>query len=165
MICFITICKCAKPKFQQFCKIPLWRMYNLLKSLNSVLFAFIWQKTTENKMPSTNSQLEEHYVDSITRMFLAKEPEFLSSNPDEPWYRIRVKWNKFALIKRKEFTSRSTTIFDQKCESFTTSDGYYQNDDDVNRKRKRRYRRKRRYFKRRRYNGMSWDWSFFLLFF
>ena len=52
-------------------------------------------------MPSTNSQLEEHYVDSITRMFLAKEPEFLSSNPDEPWYRIRVKWNKFALIKRK----------------------------------------------------------------
>ena len=124
--------------------------YFYFKLIKVFSFHSFGKKQHSLKMPSTNSQLEEHYVDSITRMFLAKEPEFLSSNPEEPWYRIRVKWNKFALIKRKEFTPRSATIFDQKCESFTASDGYYQNEDD-DRKRKR-CRRKRRYYKRRKYN-------------
>ena len=94
-------------------------------------------------------QSEESHVDKITQKFLAKEPEFLPSNTDEPWYRIRVKWNKFALIKRKEFTSESATIFDLKCESFTESSGYYQNNDVVKKKKKRRFRHRKRSYKKK----------------
>ena len=96
-------------------------------------------------------QSDKSHVDKITQKFLAKEPEFLPSNTKgEPWYRVRVKWNKFALIKRKEFTSRSATIFDLKCESFTESSGYYQNNDaDVKKKKKRRFRHRKRSCKKK----------------
>ena len=98
-------------------------------------------------------QSDKSHVDKITQKFLAKEPEFLPSNTkDEPWYRIRVKWNKFALIKRKEFTSRSATIFDIKCESFTKSDtnnSYPPKNDLVNKKKKRRFRHRKRFYKKK----------------